>query len=172
MSTEPSTPGRQTGGTQQTSEIRGNPSEQAKSKPATSIRDKVYSSLPRYSGVYSVGVIDIEVPVREPRTFSDIKRHKRHILELETVLFSVYYPSALGSGSGHDPAGRRTWNRQNWLTLPRKETSEGYAKFAGLPKWPMMFFFLCTTWFTMIPAHRNAHLATHWPPEGNARKGG
>lgn len=55
---------------------------------------------PRYSGPYSVGTMEIEVPVRDPRTFSDITRHKQHILQLETVLMTVYYPSAFGSGEG------------------------------------------------------------------------
>jgi platelet-activating factor acetylhydrolase len=39
--------------------------------------------------------MDIEVPARGPRHFSEIKREHRHLLELETVLFSVFYPSGL-----------------------------------------------------------------------------
>ncbi|MCJ1447473.1 MAG: hypothetical protein MMC23_007984 [Stictis urceolatum] len=172
---EVNSPTRQTGGTNKTSDVRGNVSASdthPQGRPPVNFRDKIYPSLPRYSGVYSVGVLDIEVPVSSPRTFSSISRKGRHLLELETVLFSIYYPSALGSGSGRDSAGRGRWNRGNWLSRPRKETSEGYARFAGIPRWLMMGWFLCTTWFTLIPAHRNAQLARHWPPEKNARHAG
>ena len=42
--------------------------------------------------------MEIEVPAASPQTFSHITRHGRHILQLETVLIALYYPSALGSG--------------------------------------------------------------------------
>lgn len=48
----------------------------------------------------SVGMMDIEVPAQQPRAFSDIKRNDKHLLTIETVLFSVYYPSGFGSGQG------------------------------------------------------------------------
>ena len=51
--------------------------------------------------------MDIEVPAVFPRPFSNITRYGRHIISLETVLVSVYYPAAFGSGSGHDPAGHK-----------------------------------------------------------------
>lgn len=71
-------------------------SKQPNSRPPTGIREHILRTpLPYYSGPYSVGVMDIEVPVREPRHFSEIKREHKHLLELETVLFSVYYPSGL-----------------------------------------------------------------------------
>ena len=116
--------------------------------------------------------MDIEVPAVSPRTFSDITRHGRHIISLETVLVSVYYPSALGSGTGLDPGGHKHWSREVWLPRPRPLMSKGYAKFAGLPHWPTMLWFLSTTWFTKIPAFRNAKLASHWPPQKNPKQGG
>ncbi|KAH9209412.1 hypothetical protein DL95DRAFT_428188 [Leptodontidium sp. 2 PMI_412] len=63
--------------------------------------------LPYYSGTYSVGMMDIEVP--------------KHLLELEAVLFSVFYPSGLGSGQGTSPEGMKKW-----------KVAKGYGKFAGL----------------------------------------
>jgi hypothetical protein len=36
----------------------------------------------------------------EPRYFSKIKQNHHHLLELEIVLFSVFYPSGFGSGQG------------------------------------------------------------------------
>lgn len=76
-------------------DVPKNPKE-PNSRPPTGIREHILRTpLPYYSGPYSVGVMDIEVPVREPRHFSEIKREHKHLLELETVLFSVFYPSGL-----------------------------------------------------------------------------
>lgn len=116
--------------------------------------------------------MDVEVPARTLRPFSHIKRHGRHLLQLETVLMSIYYPSAFGSGSGRDPGGNRTWSRPLWLQGPRAEMAKGYGIFAGLPHWVSMPFFFTTTWITRIPAFRNAHLAQHWPPQTESRSAG
>lgn len=35
-----------------------------------------------------------------------------------------------------------------------------------------MLFFLSTTWSTKLPAHRNAQLAAHWPPDPKFSRGG
>lgn len=71
-------------------------SKQPKSRPPIGTREHILRTpLPYYSGPYSVGMLDIEVPVREPRHFSEIKREHVHLLKLETVLFSVFYPSGL-----------------------------------------------------------------------------
>lgn len=111
-------------------------SKQPNSRPPTGFREKLTCSpLPYYSGPYSVGMMDIEVPAREPRAFSDIKRDHRHLLELETVLFSIYYPSGFGSGQGKSPEGDKKWSRATWLPRPRIEVAKGYGKFASLPEW-------------------------------------
>lgn len=144
--------------------------KQPKTRPPAGRREKILRKpLPYYSGPYSVGQMDIEVPVREPRTFSNIKRQHKHVLNLETVLFSVFYPSSFGSGEGVSPEGEKKWSRATWLPRPRVEVAKGYSKFAGLPSWPTMAFFGMTTAFTKLPAFRNAGLAKHWPPE-NARE--
>ena len=116
--------------------------------------------------------MEIEVPAASPRTFSHITRRGRHILHLETVLIALYYPSALGSGNGRDPGGRRKWSRELWLPHPRSEMSKGYGDFAQLPPWLVLIWFFLTTWFTKLPAFRNPKLASHWPPEQNTRQGG
>jgi platelet-activating factor acetylhydrolase len=72
--------------------------------------------------------MDIEVPAETPRTISNITRDGTHVLRLETVLFTLYYPAALGTGRGKDPAGYRKWSRGTWLSRPRAETARGYAK--------------------------------------------
>jgi hypothetical protein len=118
------------------------PTKQPKSRPPTGIREHILRTpLPYYSGPYSVGVMDIEVPARQPRYFSDIKREHRHLLELETVLFSVFYPSGFGSGQGKSPEGEKKWSRPTWLPRPRIEVAKGYGKFAGIPSWPTVGWF-------------------------------
>jgi platelet-activating factor acetylhydrolase len=112
--------------------------------------------------------MDLEIPARDPRTFSDITRHGHHILKLETVLMTIYYPSTLGSGVDKDPSGNRKWSRQTWLPRPRTRTAQGYGKFAGMGDLAVPFF-AATTMFTKIPAFRNSRPATHWPPSGSYR---
>jgi hypothetical protein len=110
-----------------------------KSRPPVGLRDKVLrAALPHYSGPYGVGLMDIELPAREPRTFSEIKRNHRHLLRLETVLFTIFYPSGFGSGQGKSPEGEEKWGRATWVPRPRMEAAKGYAKFAGLPEWVMI----------------------------------
>ena len=134
-----------------------------------SLRDKILRPLPKYSGPYAVGMMDIEVPVDEPRFISHIARKKRHLLQLETVLFSIYYPAALGSGKGKDPSGRDTWSRETWLPSPRNEIAKGYGQFAGTPTWVSLAWFFTSTWFTKLPAYRNAQLATHYSPRNDTK---
>jgi platelet-activating factor acetylhydrolase len=123
-------------------------SKQPKSRPPAGMREKILTTpLPHYSGPYGVGFMDIEVPVREPRTFSEIKRDHRHLLQLETVLFSVFYPSGFGSGSGPSPEGKKKWGRATWLPRPRVDLAKGYAKFAGVAELPMVAWF---GWFSVL----------------------
>jgi platelet-activating factor acetylhydrolase len=111
-------------------------------RPPVGLRKHLLGSpLPHYSGPYSVGMMDIEVPVRDPRTFSEIKRHHRHLLELETVLFTVFYPSGFGSGQDPSPEGDKKWSRGTWLPRPRIDVAKGYGKFAGFPGWPTVAWF-------------------------------
>ena len=138
-------------------------SKPPKFRPPRDYRDKVpfYGKLPYYSGPYGVGIIDIEIPAENPRTFSKFTRKNGvHSLELETVLISLYYPSAHGLG-----VELPKYTRPCWLPKPRSMMSRGYGKMARLPEWPTMAFFFASTWFTRLPAYRNARMANHWPPE-------
>ena len=146
-----------------------------RSRPPTGVRDKLaflQGHLPPSSGPYSVGTMDIEVPVESPRTFSHIKRNGRHLLRLETVLFTLYYPAAFGSGAGKDPAGYKKWSRETWLPRPRIELAKGYGRFASLPDSAAVSWFAATTMLTKLRAYRNALPAIHWPPEGNSKQDG
>ncbi|KAF1974225.1 hypothetical protein BU23DRAFT_638439 [Bimuria novae-zelandiae CBS 107.79] len=145
-----------------------------RSRPPKSLRDRIgfpFAHLPPSSGPYSVGSMVIEVPAESPRPISHIKRDGKHLLRLETVLFTLYYPAAFGTGTGRDPAGYKKWSRETWLPRPRLETAKGYARFAGIPGWMGEAIF-GTTAFTKLPAFRNPAPANHWPPEGNTKRNG
>lgn len=141
--------------------------KEPKARPPDSIRDKIplHGRLPKYSGPYEVGVLDLEIPVKHPRHFSEIKRKHRHAIVLETVLITIYYPAHLDTATDVrvQKAHSQHNGRPTWIPRPRHLTTAGYAKFASLPSWPTMAFFLATTWLTKLPAYRNADLAVHWP---------
>ena len=54
------------------------------------------SKLPEYTGPHGVGTVDVEVPVRAPRKIHDavFKHGEKPAFELNTVLFTLYYPTA------------------------------------------------------------------------------
>ncbi|PMD44488.1 hypothetical protein L207DRAFT_579428 [Hyaloscypha variabilis F] len=58
-------------------------------------------SLPSYSGQYGVGLVDIEVPVENPRNITNttFTSNGQPAWFLETVFFSLYYPVAPGTNS-------------------------------------------------------------------------
>ena len=144
-------------------------------RPPASLRDHLpfpNSALCPTSGPYSIGSMEIEVPVETPRSISKIKRNGRHLLQLETVLFTLYYPASVDNGAGTAPGGEKKWSRETWLPRPRVETAKGYAKFAGLPDAVGIGLFGATTMLTKLRAYRNSPLAKHWPPEGNSKKNG
>lgn len=120
-------------------------------RPPKAIRERFLHTLPPYTGPYQVGFIEIEVPAREPRHFSHIKRNHEPALKLETVLFSIYYPCDLDS---------KTLPRVPWLARPRLETCKGYSKFLRVPTFPVTAYFAITSMFTKLPAYRNAKLSS------------
>lgn len=128
-----------------------------KARPPKSLRETVLlpvRSLPAYSGPYSVGTMEIEVPVEKPRTFSNITRKGNHLLQLKTVLMTIYYPAS--------PPQKKRPSRQLWLGRPRMSMAEGYGHFSTLGPLGVPIFF--PTMFTKLPAFRNAPLSTQYPP--------
>jgi platelet-activating factor acetylhydrolase len=115
--------------------------------------------------------MDIEVPVENPRSFSNITRHKHHVLKLETCLMTIYYPSEFGSGVGRDPSGHKKWSRETWLPRPRRKIAKAYGRFSGFGSLAIPFF-AATTMLTKIPAYRNAQPARHWPPPSSSYEDG
>ena len=107
------------------------------------------SKLPKYSGEYNVGTIDIEVPV-EKRRISDARLRDtgKPAFELETVLFSLYYPAVEESRSSkpHHP----------WVPNIAQQ-AEGYARFAHINNFITNNVFTLALWTligsTTIPAN-------------------
>lgn len=127
--------------------------------PPKGWREYFFHTLPEYTGPYSVGFMEIELPVRQPRTFSNVKRNHVHALRLDTVLFSVFYPCDLSSYS----VTRKKPSRATWLPRPRVPTSKGYAEFLSSPGTPVTGYIAGTTMFTKLPAFRNGKLAMNRP---------
>ena len=115
--------------------------------------------------------MEIEVPVECPRSFSSHSDYK-DLLQLETILMCVYYPSAIGSGHGDDGSSKKGWSRPTWLPRPRRKIADGYARFAGIPSWIGETWMASTSMLTKLPAFRNAPLAEHWGPNVTAKEAG
>ncbi|KAK0841622.1 hypothetical protein LTR03_009763 [Friedmanniomyces endolithicus] len=148
--------------------------QKPKLRPPRSLRDggfiPLIRSLPTYTGPYPVGTMEIEVPALNPRVFSHIKRDGKHLLQLETVLMTVYYPSSYHERNPAVPEGKKNLSRELWLGRPRISMAKGYGKFAGLGN--LLIPMMLPTMFTKLPAYRNAPLAEHWAPEVNTKSDG
>ncbi|KAK3693583.1 platelet-activating factor acetylhydrolase, isoform II-domain-containing protein [Podospora appendiculata] len=125
-------------------------------RPPKTLRERIFHTLPPYAGPYHVGYMEIEVPARNPRHFSHIKRNGEFALKLDTVLFSIYYPCLL-------PEKLSSRTRVPWLPRPRAETCRGYAIFLNVPNLPVTAYIAFTSMFTKLPAHRNTKFSDRWP---------
>ena len=108
-----------------------------------------------------VGTMEIEVPVAEPRSFSDIRRKGRYILQMKTVLHTVYYPAS-------PPVEKKRPSRELWLGRPRIDITMGYGHFAQVGAISVPIFL--PTMFTKLPAFRNAPLSTKYPDKGRPKE--
>lgn len=82
------------------------------------------SALPAYTGEYDVGTMDLEAPCTTRRLGDySYKESGQPAFELETVLFSVFYPSVKGTIS--------TKPKHKWVSNATV-TGEGYARFANI----------------------------------------
>ncbi|KAI0878754.1 platelet-activating factor acetylhydrolase, isoform II-domain-containing protein [Hypoxylon argillaceum] len=86
------------------------------------------SPLPMYSGPYPVGSADIESPVSPPILVdtAQFKDSHKNAFELQTVLFTLYYPAAYGKSQN---------KHHHWMPKPISVTARGYAKFAHISNW-------------------------------------
>lgn len=90
--------------------------------------------LPRHTGPYAVGVVDIEAPVSPPRLVNPavFKGTSDKAFELETVLFSLYYPVSHSIPGSKDP---KNHERHTWISRPLHLRADGYAKAAKIKNW-------------------------------------
>lgn len=121
------------------------------------------SKLPAYTGPYAVGTIDLELPC-ERRNISEaiLTETGRSAFELETVLFSLYYPAVQESKSQKP--------KHLWLSEPALHGA-GYARFAHMSNALTDSVFSAGLWTlagsTTIPAavdvplHGTAHVYEH-----------
>lgn len=105
--------------------------------------------LPAYTGEYDVGTIDIEVAC-ERQKLSDavFKDSGKAAFELETVLFSLYYPAVKGA--------RSVKPNHLWIPKPLSLHAEGYARIANMDNRLTTGVFSAALWTlvgsTAIPA--------------------
>ncbi|KAK5110212.1 hypothetical protein LTR62_006208 [Meristemomyces frigidus] len=107
------------------------------------------SKLPAYTGPYKVGTIDIEAPVERQRTSDAVFKHDGGpAFEMETVLFSLYYPA------NKDVRTRKPYHY--WIPKPVSLHAEGYARFAHINNFFTNKLFALALWTlagsTTIPA--------------------
>lgn len=82
------------------------------------------SSLPQYTGNFDVGTIDVEAPCTTRRIGDfEYKESGEPAFELDTVLFSLFYPSVKGATSSRP--------KHHWISNSTV-TGEGYARFANV----------------------------------------
>jgi platelet-activating factor acetylhydrolase len=90
--------------------------------------------LPKHTGPYAVGAIDIQAPVSPARTIDPLvfKGTNKKALELESVLFTLYYPVSRSITEGSHPY---THKRHTWIPAPLALRAQGYAKAAHISNW-------------------------------------
>lgn len=108
------------------------------------------SNLPAYSGPHDVGAVDLEIPLSKPLRISDttVKDTGDLAFEVETVLFTIYYPAVKGAKSGLP--------KHLWVPRPLSITAEGYARIAHVNNFIIRPIFTFALWLLVgrieIPA--------------------
>lgn len=113
------------------------------------------NTFPGYHGPYSVGTVDVEIPVSELPAASESPKDA-----VETIAFRTFYPC-----KNPEKPGRPV----RWIPQPQKETVSAFAKFLGagnklasLISWmPQQLYWI------KLPAHRNADVLE--PPTSSGR---
>ncbi|UNI13602.1 1-alkyl-2-acetylglycerophosphocholine esterase [Purpureocillium takamizusanense] len=119
-------------------------------------RPLLASRLPAYTGPHAVGAVDVEVPLADgPRLLSNatFKATGRPAFELQSVLFTLYYPVAAGDASSSSSSSSSSSASRNdqttsplyWIPKPVSLTARGYARFAHVDNFlvrPVFTFFL------------------------------
>ena len=87
--------------------------------------------LPKHTGPYAVGAIDIEAPVSPARTIDParFKGTAEKAFELQSVLFTLYYPTTYAAASSSQT------RRHTWIPKPLWLRAKGYARAAHISNW-------------------------------------
>lgn len=90
--------------------------------------------LPKHTGPYAVGAIDIEVPASPARNIGPNIRFKGENLsakpfQLDTVLFTLYYPATYADAKSSKA------KRHPWIPDPISLRAKGYARAAHISNW-------------------------------------
>lgn len=106
----------------------------------------------------AVSTIDLELPV-EHKTFgtATLKATGRKALELDTTLFTLFYPSAATGTSSWWPSSRP--KHMPWLQRPIIQTAQGYAHFTGKAPWMIKLAAYALAARTYLPATIDEPLA-------------
>ncbi|KAK4148443.1 platelet-activating factor acetylhydrolase, isoform II-domain-containing protein [Chaetomidium leptoderma] len=124
--------------------------------------------LPQHTGPYAVGAIDIEAPVSLPRTIhsAQFKGTDEKAFELETVLFTLYYPTTYAA------AKSSATKRHTWIPKPLSLRAQGYARAAHISNWFTDKLFTAVINSLVggitIPAAVDAPLSGHATPTSQA----
>ncbi|KAL9091862.1 MAG: hypothetical protein Q9165_004613 [Trypethelium subeluteriae] len=108
--------------------------------------------LPGYSGRFGVGAVDIEIPAENQKIIGRaiFKSNNKAALQLETVLFTLYYPSIKTSSD------LQRQRRHYWIPRPIFLVATGYACFAHISSVLINSIFALILWTlagsTQIPA--------------------
>ncbi|KAL3450275.1 platelet-activating factor acetylhydrolase, isoform II-domain-containing protein [Aspergillus insuetus] len=95
--------------------------------------------LPPYTGPYRVGAIDIEAPCDGRLVHAaTYLRDGEAAFQLDTVLFTVYYPA--------DADAPSTKPRHRWLLEPARLRGEGFARFVNISNWVVDRIFAFFLW--------------------------
>ena len=107
------------------------------------------SPLPQYTGPFEVGTIDLEAPCDARKVYEvAFKDSGEPAFSVETVLFSLFYPSVKGAVSQKP--------NHLWVSKPIALQAEGYARFAHINNFVFNNLFTFGLWglagSTTIPA--------------------
>jgi platelet-activating factor acetylhydrolase len=87
------------------------------------IFSSIFPALPKYPGPYTVGTIELEIPIKQTKNFDLIGTR------VETVLVRFFYPAEISSLGNKATA-------PTWLPQPSAEYAKGYAIFLKQPVFP------------------------------------
>lgn len=120
------------------------------------------SPLPACSGPHDVGAVDLEVPLEKPVRVANttLRSSGEPAFEVETVLFTLYYPAERGVRSRKP--------EHFWIPRPLSLTAEGYAHIAHVNNFIIRPIFTFALWLLVgsiqIPAKVDVPLVE--PGEG------